>query len=124
LVAAIVSSLALAWGVGEVAGYRRSLEYRPFDARGFYGIYATCVLGTATIVWFVPNLVQLNIAAQVLNAFLLPMAIGFLIALSVKTLPKALRPRGAYLWILISLSVVAVGLGLYGGVCGAYEHFS
>jgi hypothetical protein len=110
--------------VGEVAGYRRSLEYRPFDARGFYGIYATCVLGTATIVWFVPNLVQLNIAAQVLNAFLLPMAIGFLIALSVKTLPKPLRPRGAYLWILISLSVMAVALGLYGGVCGAYEHFS
>lgn len=124
LVAAIVSSLALAWGVGEVAGYRRSLEYRPFDAKGFYGIYATCVLGTATIVWFVPNLVQLNIAAQVLNAFLLPMAIGFLIALSVKTLPKPLRPRGAYLWILISLSVMAVALGLYGGVCGAYEHFS
>ena len=36
LVAAIVSSLALAWGVGEVAGYRRSLEYRPFDAGWFY----------------------------------------------------------------------------------------
>src|SRR5271165_5482564 len=30
LVAAIVCSLALAWGVGEVAGYRRSLEDRPF----------------------------------------------------------------------------------------------
>ena len=45
LVAAIVSSLALAWGVGEVAGYRRSLEYRPFDAAWFYGVYAACVLG-------------------------------------------------------------------------------
>ena len=41
LVAAIVSSLALAWGVGEVAGYRRSLEYRPFDAAWFYGVYGT-----------------------------------------------------------------------------------
>jgi hypothetical protein len=47
-----------------------------------------------------------------------------LIALSVKTLPKPLRPRGAYFWILISLAVMAVALGLYGGVCGAYEHFS
>ncbi len=33
LVAAIVASLALAWGLGEVAGYRRSLEYHPFEAR-------------------------------------------------------------------------------------------
>ena len=35
LVAAIVCSLALAWGVGEVAGYRRSLESRPFEAKWF-----------------------------------------------------------------------------------------
>ena len=40
LVAAIVSSLALAWGVGEVAGYRRSLEYQPFEAGWFYAVYA------------------------------------------------------------------------------------
>jgi Mn2+/Fe2+ NRAMP family transporter len=33
MVAAIVVSLAFAWGLGEVAGYRRSLEYRPFQAR-------------------------------------------------------------------------------------------
>jgi hypothetical protein len=40
LVAAIVSSLALAWGAGEVVGYRRSLEYRPFEAGWFNGAYA------------------------------------------------------------------------------------
>jgi Mn2+/Fe2+ NRAMP family transporter len=74
LVAAIVCSLALAWGVGEVAGYRRSLEYRPFDAKWFYGVYVACVVGAAALVWFVPDLVWLNIAAQVLNAFLLPLS--------------------------------------------------
>ena len=63
LVAAIVSSLALAWGVGEVAGYRRSLEYRPFDAGWFYGVYAACVLGSGAAVWFASNLVSLNTAA-------------------------------------------------------------
>jgi hypothetical protein len=69
-----VCSLALAWGVGEVAGYRRSLEYRPFDAKWFYGVYVACVVGAAALVWFVPDLVWLNIAAQVLNAFLLPLS--------------------------------------------------
>ncbi|MBU6499740.1 MAG: divalent metal cation transporter, partial [Rhodospirillales bacterium] len=43
LVAAIVASLALARGLGEVAGYRRSLEHHPLEARWFYGVYALCV---------------------------------------------------------------------------------
>ena len=118
LVAAIVCSLALAWGVGEVAGYRRSLEYRPFAAKWFYGVYAASVVGAAVLVWFVPNLVGLNIAAQVLNALLLPLVIGFLVALAVKALPDALRPRGLYLWALIGISAVVVAVGLYGGVSG------
>ena len=67
-VAAIVSSLALAWGLGEVAGYRRSLEYRPFAASWFYGVYAAAVIAAALLVWWVPDLVWLNIAAQVVNA--------------------------------------------------------
>jgi Natural resistance-associated macrophage protein len=57
MVAAVVSSLALAWGVGEVAGYRRSLEYRPFEARWFYGVYAVFVFGTALVVWSASDLV-------------------------------------------------------------------
>jgi Mn2+/Fe2+ NRAMP family transporter len=118
LVAAIVSSLALAWGVGEVAGYRRSLEHRPFKTKWFYGVYVACVAGAVAVVWFVPDLVWLNIAAQVLNAFLLPLVIGFLVALAVKTLPERMRPRGWYLWILIGISAGVIALGLYGGVSG------
>jgi NRAMP (natural resistance-associated macrophage protein)-like metal ion transporter len=76
LVAAIVSSLALAWGVGEVTGYRRSLEYHPFKAGWFYGVYTICVVGAAALVWLTPDLVWLNIAAQVLNVFLLPLVVG------------------------------------------------
>ena len=40
MVAAIVASLALAWGVGEIAGYKRTLETRPFAAGWFAGVYA------------------------------------------------------------------------------------
>jgi len=118
MVAAIVSSLALTWGVGEVAGYRRSLEYRPFEAKWFYGVYIACVAGAATLVWFVPDLVWLNIAAQVLNAFLLPLVIGLLMALAVKALPEPLRPQGVYLWILIGISTTVIAVGLFGGISG------
>jgi len=118
LVAAIVCSLALAWGVGEVAGYKHSLEYHPFMAKWFYGVYAAAVVGSAALVWFVPDLVWLNIAAQVLNAFLLPLVIGLLVALSLKALPPTLRPRGPYRWALIGVSAVVIAFGLYGGAAG------
>ena len=118
MVAAIVCSLALAWGVGEVAGYRRSLEHNPFEAKWFYGVYAVAVVGSAALVWFVPDLVWLTIAAQVLNALLMPLVIGFLVALAVTALPGSLRPRGLYLWLLIGVSAVVSAVGLYGGVSG------
>ena len=87
LVAAIVASLAAAWGVGEVAGYRRSLELRPLQARWFYGVYSGCVVAGAVLVAVWPNLVSLNVGVQVMNALLLPLVLGFLVALAVFGLP-------------------------------------
>ncbi|HEY3909806.1 MAG TPA: divalent metal cation transporter [Stellaceae bacterium] len=116
--AAIVSSLALAWGVGEVTGYQRSLEYRPLDAGWFYGVYAAGAVLAAGLVWVMPDLVWLNIAAQVLNAFLLPFVIGFLIALAVTALPVPLRLRGWYLWLVVCVCAVVCALGLFGGISG------
>jgi Mn2+/Fe2+ NRAMP family transporter len=116
LVAAIVSSLALAWGVGEVAGYRRSLEYRPFDAGWFYGVYAACVLGSGAAVWFASNLVWLNIAAQVFNAFLMPLVIGLLVALAVTALPEPYRLRGWYLGLIVAVCASVSAVGVFGGV--------
>jgi Mn2+/Fe2+ NRAMP family transporter len=116
LVAAIVCSLALAWGVGEVAGYRRSLETRPFDARWFYGVYALGVVGSAALVWLASDLVWLNIAAQVLNAFLMPLVVGFLVALAMKALPEPLRPRGWYLALIVAVSAIVSVVGVFSGV--------
>ncbi len=118
LVAAIVCSLALAWGVGEVAGYRRSLENHPFEAKWFYGVYAASVVGSAAVVWLVPDLVWLTIAAQVLNAFLLPLVVGFLVALAATALPAPMRPQGLYVWVLTGVSALVIAVGLYGGVAG------
>ncbi len=119
MVAAIVASLALAWGVGEVAGFRRSLEMRPLQAPWFYGIYGTCVAGGAVLVALWPNLVSLNIGVQVMNALLLPLVLGFLIALAARALPEPVRLRGAYLWLVCLVAFVTCALGVFGGISGA-----
>jgi Mn2+/Fe2+ NRAMP family transporter len=121
MVAAIVSSLALAWGLGEVAGYRRSLEYRPLEARWFYGVYALCVLAGCVLVAIVPDLVALNIGVQVMNALLLPVVLGFLIALAAKALPEPVRLKGWYLWAVCIVAGVTCALGVFGGLGGVFH---
>jgi Mn2+/Fe2+ NRAMP family transporter len=116
LVAAIVASLALAWGVGEVAGYRRSLEMRPLQAKWFYGVYAACVVAGAFLVAVWPNLVSLNVGVQVMNALLLPVVLGFLVALSISALPAERKLRGGYMWLVITVSVLTTSLGVFGGL--------
>lgn len=118
MVAAIVVSLAFAWGLGEVTGYRRSLEMHPFEAHWFYAVYALCVVFGALVVAVWPDLVSLNVAVQVMNAFMLPLVLGFLIALAVKTLPRAHRLRGFYLWLVVAVSAVTCALGVFGGLSG------
>jgi len=118
MVAAIVSSLALAWGLGEVTGYKHSLEHHPFEARWFYAVYAVCVMGGCVLVAVAPNLVSLNVGVQVMNAFLLPVVLGFLIALAVKALPKEVRLRGWYLWLVIAVASLTCLLGVFGGFSG------
>ena len=119
MVAAIVASLALAWGLGEVAGFARSLELPPRRATWFYGVYALCIVGGAAVVAVSPNLVSLNIGVQVMNALLLPLVLGFLVALSVRALPPAYRLRGWYLAVVVVTLALTTALGVFGGFSGA-----
>ncbi len=121
MVAAVVSSLALAWGLGEVAGYRRSLEYFPLQARWFYGCYASCIVGGALLVGLAPDLVSLNVGVQVMNALLLPVVMGFLVLLAIKSLPPTVRLRGAYLWVVLAVTGVTCALGVWGGIGGLFQ---
>ena len=111
MVASIVASLALAWGLGEVMGFRRTLDAHPREAHWFYGAYALCVVLGAVLVAFVPNLVSLNVAVQVMNALLLPLVLGMLVALAVRALPQAVRLRGWYLWVVVLVSTITCGGG-------------
>jgi NRAMP (natural resistance-associated macrophage protein)-like metal ion transporter len=118
MTAAVVSSLGMAWGIGEIAGFRRSLEHRPWRAPWFYGVYALCVAGSATLVWLVPDLVWLNVSAQVVNALMLPLSLGFLIVLAAKSLPEGQQLRGVYFWLLVIASALTCVVGMVGGLSG------
>ncbi len=118
LVASIVVSLAFAWGLGEVTGYRRSLELHPLQARWFYGVYALCVVGGAAVVALWPNLVALSVDVQVMNALLLPLVLGFLIALAIYALPGPHRLHGRYKWVVISVAAITTALGVFGAFQG------
>ncbi len=119
MVAAVVCSLALAWGVGEVTGYRHSLEHRPREAGWFYFVFAASIVVGAVVVAFAPNLVSLNIGVQVMNALLLPLVLGFLIALAVRALPDPVRLRGPYLVVVIVVTALTTSFGVFGGLQGA-----
>ncbi len=118
LVAAIVVSLTAAWGVGEVAGFRHSLEHHPMEAPWFYGIFGLCLAAAAVLVASGVNLVQLSIGVQVLNALLLPIVLGFLYLLALKALPEAWRLKGAYAWIVGAVMALTAGFGLVAGLAG------
>lgn len=115
-VAAIVTSLALAWGIGEITGHRHALERHPFEAPWFYGIYTVFVAGTAALVWAVPDLVGLNVAAQVVNALLLPLVVVLLVVLAATVPPTPVRLSGWYLWLVAAAMAAVSAIAVYGGL--------
>jgi Mn2+/Fe2+ NRAMP family transporter len=112
MVAAIVVSLTAAWGVGEVAGYRRSLADHPGEAPWFYGILTACLVLCGLLVASDSfNLVTLSIGIEVINALLLPVVLGFLFALARKALPEPYRLKGIYAWVV---AVIILGTATFG----------
>jgi hypothetical protein len=54
-----------------------------------------------------------------MNALMLPLVLGFLIALAVRALPRKHRLQGWYLWLVVAVAVVTCALGVFGGLSGA-----
>src|ERR1700736_3756414 len=114
MVAGIVCSLALAWALGEAAGYRRAPESQPFRAPWFYAVYAACELVGTALAWAIPNLIWLTIAAQIVDVFLLPMVLGFLLVLAASSLPDPNRLHGWYLGLVITAATATCGCAVLG----------
>jgi len=113
VVAAVVVCLTAAWGVGEVAGYRRSLEQSPRDAPWFYGIFSAMLVLGGLVVCSGADLVRLSIAVQVMNALLLLVVLGFLYLLGRRALSEPHRLSGieAALTGVLIAATCALGVG-------------
>jgi Mn2+/Fe2+ NRAMP family transporter len=119
LVATIVVSLTAAWGVGEVLGFRRSLEDHPREAPWFYGIYTlVLVLGAGLVTSNFINLVNLSVGVEVMNTMLLPIVLGFLYLLARRALPENIRLRGWYAVVVAIVLLITSTVGLVAGILG------
>ena len=113
MVAAIVVSLAMAWGLGEVTGYKHSLEHHPLDAPWFYTIYVVgLVLGG---LWVISgtNLIDLSVDVQIMNALLLPVVLGFLYLLALKVLPEKYKLKGFKAIFVGIVILLTSGFGVF-----------
>ncbi len=112
VVAALVVMLAGAWGISEVLGWRHSLNDAPRRAAGFYSLALAGLLVGATLVLVVPNLVNLSVDVEVMNACLLPIVLGFLLALERRALPPDLRMRGFRRAVTYAVTSLVIVFGL------------
>ena len=111
--AALVVSVAGAWGIGEAFRFNHSLNHRFKDAKAFYLVYTAAHIGGAMIVISSVNLVSLTIDVEVMNAMLLPIVLGFLLALEAKALPSAWRMKGWYKYCVWTISGIIMTFGVY-----------
>jgi len=114
LVAAIVSSIAGAWGLAEVFGWAHSLNERPSRRTAkFYATYAAVHVVGAALVLASADLVSLSVDVEVMNALLLPIVLGFLLVLESKALPSEWKMRGPYKYLTWALCLIVIAFGLY-----------
>ena len=112
LVAVIVSSMAVTWGIGEILGFDHSGRAR--TPLWFRGGYVVAVAGSAVFVALSQNLIWLNIAVQVANAILLPIVLVMLITLARRALPTEHRPAGGEFIAIVACSGTAALAGVLG----------
>lgn len=115
LVAAIVSSLAGAWGLAEVFGWKYTLNERPNRRTAkFYIAYALAhIVGAVLVLVASADLFSLSVDVEVMNTLLLPIVLGFLLALEAKALPEQWRMRGFRKYLTWALCLLAISFGAY-----------
>jgi len=117
VVAAIVVTLTAARTVSEVLGVKHYLEYEPHEAPWFYGVYTTTLVVGGAVVASGVNLISLSVGVQVMNALLLPIALGFLYLLA-RRLPPHYRLRGTYAAVVAIVIATTAIFGVYASVAG------
>jgi len=118
LVATVTVCLTAAWALGEVAGVHHSLEHHPLQAPWFYAAFALILMLGGGLVASGVNLIRLSIAMGVVNALLLPIALGFLFQLARTKLADPMRLKGAYAATVGTIFFCAAATGVYAALAG------
>ena len=110
LLAATVVPLSTSYAIAETAGAERSVNCKLREAPLFYGIYTVQLVIGALIALLPGNLVGLVISAQVLNGFITPVLLTYILILANRrsVLGDAAN-RGAFR-VLATVCVAVVGL--------------
>ena len=119
LVATIVVTLTAARALGEIMGFKHSLEHHPREAPWFYGVYTLALTLGALLVASGVDLVKLSVGVQVMNALLLPIVLGFLFVLARLALPEPYGLKGGHAALVAAIIILTAGFGLYAGLAGA-----
>jgi Mn2+/Fe2+ NRAMP family transporter len=113
LVSALVVCVAGSWGLSEVLGWKHSLNSRPGrESAKFYLTYGAAHIAGAILVLFSIDLIGLAIDVEVLNAIMLPLVLGFLLALEAKTLDGQAKRTGARRLLTYATCAIVMALGL------------
>jgi Mn2+/Fe2+ NRAMP family transporter len=114
LVAGLVASLAGAWGISEVFGWTHTLNELPSRKTAkFYVVYGLAHVVGAVVVLFSFDLIDLVVDVEVMNALLLPIVLGLLLALEARALPVEHRMHGWRRIMATGLCLVVIAFGLY-----------
>ncbi|MGT2464229.1 NRAMP family divalent metal transporter [Sinomonas atrocyanea] len=112
LSAALVISLAGAWGLSEALGWRHSLKDPLRQAGKFYTLLTGADAVAAASVVLAPNLIDLTVAVQVMNACLLPIVLAFQLVLERRALAARWRTHGARRAVALVLHATLIAFGL------------
>ena len=112
LIAAIVVSLATSWAFSEVLNVPCSLNCKWREAPFFYSFYCGGIIIASILVLVGIPLVSLTVAVEVMNSLLLPIVLGFLLALGWKTLPDKYKLKKWEKIVLICIYILVCSLGL------------
>ncbi len=109
LLAATVVPLSTAYAIAETVGVERSLSRKLREAPFFYGIYTVQLVVGAAVALLPGNAVSLVINAQVLNGFITPVLLTYILILANRSvLGDAVN--GPIFRVVATLCVAVVGL--------------
>ena len=109
LLAATVVPLSTAYAISETVGVERSLSRKLREAPFFYGLFTVQLVIGAAVALLPGNAVSLVINAQVLNGFITPILLAYILILANRRSVLGDAANGAVFRVVATICVAVVG---------------